>query len=84
MLRKAMTNSPHNGHTLEAQHVRLAYDHMVVADDLSLVVPAGKITCIVGANACGKSTLLRALARLVLPRGSGSRVGHAILSGSAA
>ena len=28
----------------------------------------GRITCIVGANACGKSTLLRALARLLKPR----------------
>ncbi len=73
-----MTNSPHNGHTLEAQHVRLAYDHMVVADDLSLVVPAGKITCIVGANACGKSTLLRALARLLRPQ-----CGEVLLDGRA-
>jgi len=75
---KAMTNSPHNGHTLEAQHVRLAYDHMVVADDLSLVVPAGKITCIVGANACGKSTLLRALACLLRPQ-----YGEVLLDGRA-
>ena len=73
-----MTNSPQNGHTLEAQHVRLAYDHMVVADDLSLVVPAGKITCIVGANACGKSTLLRALARLLRPQ-----CGEVLLDGRA-
>ena len=28
----------------------------------------GRITCIVGANACGKSTLLRAMARLLSPR----------------
>ena len=73
-----MTNSPHNGHTVEAQHVRLAYDHMVVADDLSLVVPAGKITCLVGANACGKSTLLRALARLLRPQ-----CGEVLLDGRA-
>jgi iron complex transport system ATP-binding protein len=31
-------------------------------------IPDGKITCIVGANACGKSTLLRALARLLRPK----------------
>jgi iron complex transport system ATP-binding protein len=31
-------------------------------------IPDGRITVIVGANACGKSTLLRALARLLTPR----------------
>jgi iron complex transport system ATP-binding protein len=38
-----------------------------VARDLSVDIATGKITCIVGANACGKSTLLRALARLLKP-----------------
>ncbi|WP_236123638.1 ABC transporter ATP-binding protein [Cellulomonas palmilytica] len=32
---------------------------------MTLEVPAGRITTIVGANACGKSTLLRAMARLL-------------------
>ncbi|WP_245450623.1 ABC transporter ATP-binding protein [Neorhizobium sp. SOG26] len=35
--------------------------------DLDLVIPSGKITVIVGANACGKSTLLRAMSRLLAP-----------------
>ena len=56
-------------HTLDALNLRLAYDKRVVAEDLSLAVPPGRITCIVGANACGKSTLLRALARLLKPAG---------------
>src|SRR6476469_4151412 len=54
-------------HTLAAQHLKLAYDEVEVAHDLSVEIPPGKITCIVGANACGKSTLLRALARLLKP-----------------
>jgi iron complex transport system ATP-binding protein len=53
---------------LAAEHVRLAYDDRVVVDDLSLSIPEGRITVIVGPNACGKSTLLRALARLLTPR----------------
>jgi iron complex transport system ATP-binding protein len=57
--------SPH--HTLEAVDVTLAYDKVEVATGLTVSIPAGKITCIVGANACGKSTLLRALARLLKP-----------------
>ncbi len=54
-------------HSLEAQGLTLAYDKVEVAKDLSLSIPPGRITCIVGANACGKSTLLRALSRLLKP-----------------
>ncbi|SDO78813.1 iron complex transport system ATP-binding protein [Streptomyces sp. cf386] len=54
---------------LRAEGLRLAYDDRVVVDGLDLAVPAGRITVIVGANACGKSTLLRALARLLAPKG---------------
>jgi len=53
---------------LRAAGLRLAYGDRVVVPDLSLLVPPGRISVIVGANACGKSTLLRALARLLAPR----------------
>ncbi|RKS80524.1 iron complex transport system ATP-binding protein [Motilibacter peucedani] len=53
--------------SLEARGLTLAYDHRVVVDDLHLVLPGGRVTVVVGANACGKSTLLRALARLLAP-----------------
>lgn len=54
-------------HTLLAQDVTLAYGDRAVVDGLQLSVDDGAITVIVGANACGKSTLLRALARLLPP-----------------
>lgn len=53
---------------LRARGLHLAYDGRSVVEDLDLAVPTGRITAIVGANACGKSTLLRALARLLAPR----------------
>ena len=53
---------------LAAQSLSLAYDERVVVDDLSLSIPHEAVTVIVGANACGKSTLLRGLARLLSPR----------------
>ncbi|MEU8565526.1 ABC transporter ATP-binding protein [Streptomyces cyaneofuscatus] len=53
---------------LRAQDLHLGYDDRAVVTGLDLAVPPGKITAIVGANACGKSTLLRALARLLAPR----------------
>jgi iron complex transport system ATP-binding protein len=55
-------------HTLDAEHLTLGYGELTVVDDLSLVVPPGRITAIVGANACGKSTLLRSMSRLLRPR----------------
>lgn len=54
-------------HTLEVDAATIAYGDRVVLDGLDLVVPPGRISIIVGANACGKSTLLRAMARLLAP-----------------
>ncbi|HEU4335800.1 MAG TPA: ABC transporter ATP-binding protein [Nocardioides sp.] len=56
---------------LEACDLTLGYTDTAVVRDLDLQVPHGRTTVIVGANACGKSTLLRGLARLLRPR-SGS------------
>ena len=58
---------PDHQPTLVAHELRLAYDDNVVVDGLSLTIPTGAVTVIVGANACGKSTLLRGLARLLRP-----------------
>ena len=64
---------------LAADAVTLSYDDGApVVRDLDLEVPDGEITCIVGPNACGKSTLLRALARLLRPD-----AGAALLDGQA-
>jgi len=55
------------GAPLHAQDVTLAYDKRVVAEGLDVAIPEGGFTAIVGPNACGKSTLLRALARTLKP-----------------
>lgn len=52
---------------LAAHDLDLAYDHREVITDLDVEIAPGKFTVIVGPNACGKSTLLRALARLMIP-----------------
>lgn len=49
---------------LAAEGVSLGYDGRRVIEGLDLAIPPGRITAIVGPNACGKSTLLRGLARL--------------------
>ncbi|HVX18880.1 MAG TPA: ABC transporter ATP-binding protein [Acidimicrobiales bacterium] len=53
---------------LRAEGLSLAYERLQVIDALDVEIPTGEITVIVGANACGKSTLLRALARLLKPK----------------
>ena len=68
-----MTTMP----SLSASNVSLAYDDRLVVDGLSITIPQGKVTVIVGANACGKSTLLRGLARLLKPK-----AGSVLLDGS--
>ena len=54
-------------HSLSAENLAVGYDQREIIHDLSVRIPAGKISVIVGANACGKSTLLKALARLLKP-----------------
>ncbi|NLU70977.1 ABC transporter ATP-binding protein [Streptomyces sp. HNM0574] len=56
---------------LAARGLTLAYGDRPVVDGLDLDVPDGAVTVVVGPNACGKSTTLRALGRLLAPR-SGS------------
>ncbi|GAB2734811.1 ABC transporter ATP-binding protein [Amycolatopsis magusensis] len=52
---------------LTARDLTLGYGDRVVSTRLSLDVPDGALTAIVGPNACGKSTLLRAFVRLLKP-----------------
>lgn len=56
------------GPRLVAEGVTLGYPAAgAISEDLSAGIPAGSFCVIVGPNACGKSTLLRALARLLSP-----------------
>ncbi|MFB7636078.1 ABC transporter ATP-binding protein [Streptomyces sp. NPDC056149] len=52
---------------LAAEDLTLAYDQRTIAERLSVAVPDNSFTVIVGPNACGKSTLLRALSRMLKP-----------------
>ena len=54
-------------HSLRAEALTLRYEQRTISSDLSLDIPDGSFTVIVGPNACGKSTLLRALSRLLVP-----------------
>ncbi|MBF9134379.1 ABC transporter ATP-binding protein [Plantactinospora sp. S1510] len=53
---------------LSTRDLSVGYDDRTVLDGLDLDLPADAFTVIVGPNACGKSTLLRTMARLLTPR----------------
>ncbi|MDN0086216.1 ABC transporter ATP-binding protein [Yersinia nurmii] len=61
---------------LQAKAVTLGYEGKIISENLNVSIPDGEFTVIVGPNACGKSTLLRALSRLLKPQ-----AGEVILDG---
>lgn len=52
---------------LRAEGVTVGYGHDVVLPGLDFQVPDGELTVILGPNACGKSTLLKSLSRVLTP-----------------
>jgi ferric enterobactin transport system ATP-binding protein len=62
--------------SLTVKDITVGYDGRTISEGLSLDLPEGRFTAIIGPNACGKSTLLRALSRLLKPR-----VGEVLLDG---
>ncbi|VEG28672.1 ABC transporter ATP-binding protein [Actinomyces howellii] len=52
---------------LSTAELSSGYGRRTVVDGVDLAVPTGRITVIVGANACGKSTLLKTMARILAP-----------------
>lgn len=63
---------------LQAEQLSLRYGRAAVIERLSLDIPPGRVTAIIGPNGCGKSTLLAGLARLHAPA-----AGQVILDGRA-
>ncbi|MFG2772282.1 ABC transporter ATP-binding protein [Streptomyces sp. NPDC048350] len=63
---------------LRAEDLTLSYDQRTVASSLSVDIPDRSFTVIIGPNACGKSTLLTALARMLRPK-----AGQVYLDGAA-
>lgn len=53
--------------SLKANQVVAGYDKKIIIEGIDVRIPDNKISVIIGANACGKSTLLKALSRLIQP-----------------
>ncbi|GAY74760.1 ABC transporter ATP-binding protein [Sporolactobacillus inulinus] len=54
---------------LHTEELDIAYGDKLIVDHLTIDLPEGKITALVGANGSGKSTILRTMARLMRPKG---------------
>ncbi|MEK5104533.1 ABC transporter ATP-binding protein [Cytobacillus sp. FSL M8-0252] len=63
-------------HQFETKEVVAGYDQKTILHGLDVEIPSNKINVIIGANACGKSTLLKTMARLIKPQS-----GQVILDG---
>lgn len=50
---------------IETQSLDISYDDVLIVEELNLGIPAGKITSIIGPNGCGKSTILKAIGRIL-------------------
>jgi NitT/TauT family transport system ATP-binding protein len=70
------------GLAVRVEGVRQVFDGpdgaLVALDGLSLEVPAGSFTAIVGPNGCGKSTLLRLVAGLLRPAAGSVLLGEGV------
>lgn len=54
--------------TLKTENLTVSYGTKKVLDGLSLTLPKGQITALLGPNGCGKSTLLNCFSRLITPK----------------
>ncbi|MGI2296244.1 ABC transporter ATP-binding protein [Paenibacillus sp. GXUN7292] len=51
------------------ERLDIGYSERLIVSNLNLSIPEGKITALVGANGSGKSTILKAMARMMKPQG---------------
>ena len=54
--------------SIEINKLQLGYQDKTIVRDLSLSFPSNQIIALIGPNGCGKSTTLKAVARLLKPR----------------
>ena len=50
---------------ISTRNLNISYGNLDIVKDLNLDIPKGKITTIIGSNGCGKSTILKTIARII-------------------
>ncbi len=62
-----MTKSATNENLVEIEHLTFKRGERVIYDDISLAIPKGKVTAIMGPSGIGKTTLLRLIGGQIKP-----------------
>ena len=68
---------------LEVKQLSVSFGAVQALDSVSLVVPRGEVTAVIGANGAGKSTLMRTLAGLVKPQSGSAELDGVRVTGRA-
>ncbi|MDU7905262.1 MAG: ABC transporter ATP-binding protein, partial [Peptostreptococcaceae bacterium] len=53
---------------ISTKNLNISYGNLDIVKDLNLEIPKRKITTIIGSNGCGKSTILKTIARIIKPK----------------
>ncbi|QQK76160.1 ABC transporter ATP-binding protein [Salicibibacter cibarius] len=62
---------------IRTESLTIAYERNIIVSELDLTIPSGEITALVGANGSGKSTILKAIGRILKVKS-----GHIFLDGT--
>lgn len=65
--KETMNQATDTAARVRVEHATIGYDKRIISRELTVEVPHGSFTAIIGPNGCGKSTLLRGLARVLVP-----------------
>lgn len=55
--------------SIVTKQLKVGYDGNIIVPSFNAEIKKGKITSIIGANGCGKSTVLKAIGRIIAPEG---------------